>query len=75
MRCKYLTKDSLCTGKYSGYACIKAQCPTFKDAQSCEHHEISGDYCKKYGRFGCVGRESCNTLSDYLEAVAEEEQA
>ena len=75
MKCKYLTKDSLCTGKYSGYACIKTQCALFKDAQKCEHHEMSGDYCKKYGRFGCVGKESCSTLSEYLEAVAEEEQS
>jgi hypothetical protein len=45
----------------------------FKDAQKCEHHEISGDYCKKYARFGCVGKDSCNTLSEYLEAVAESE--
>jgi hypothetical protein len=75
MKCKYLTKDNLCAGKYSGYACIKAQCSSFKDAQKCEHHETSGDYCRKYGRFGCVGKESCNTLSEYLEAVAEEEQS
>jgi len=75
MRCKYLTKDNLCTGKYHGFACIRKQCSSFKEAQKCEHHELSGDYCRKYGRFGCVGKESCNTLADYLEAVVEEEHA
>lgn len=73
MKCKFLTKDNVCTGKYSGFACIKGQCSSFKDAQKCEFHELSGDYCKKYARFGCVGKDSCITLSDYLEAVAEEE--
>ena len=75
MQCRHLTKDGLCVGKYAGYACIKRQCTSFKEAQNCEHREISGDYCRKYGRFGCVGKDSCQSLSDYLEAVAEEEQA
>lgn len=72
MRCKYLSRDGRCTGKYSGYACIKRHCAYSKGAQNCQYHESSGDYCLKYGRFGCVGRESCKTLTDYLEAVAEE---
>jgi len=75
MRCRFETKDSLCTGKYAGYACIKKQCSSLKEAQKCEHHELSGDYCRKYARFGCVGKDSCQTLSNYLEAVAEEEEA
>ncbi|MGQ9587375.1 MAG: hypothetical protein ACUVT7_03210 [Thermoplasmata archaeon] len=75
MKCKYLTKDNMCTGKYSGYSCIKKQCSIYREAQKCEYHEISGDYCRKYGRFGCVGKDSCQTLADYLETVAEEEQA
>lgn len=74
MKCKYLTKDNVCAGKYSGYACIRKQCSIYKDAQKCQYHETTGDYCGKYARFGCVGRDSCHTLSDYLEAVAEEEQ-
>lgn len=75
MKCRFLTKDGICTGKYSGYACIKKQCSSFQEGQKCEFHEPSGDYCKKYARFGCVGKESCETLSDYLEAVAEQEEA
>ena len=75
MKCKFLTRDGKCTGAYAGYACIKKQCSSLKLAQSCEHHELSGDYCKKYGRFGCVGRESCRSLADYLEAVADSEHA
>jgi hypothetical protein len=27
----------------------------------------------KYGRFGCVGKDSCKSIADYLEAVAEEQ--
>lgn len=75
MRCSFLTKDNICTGKYSGYACIKKQCSYFKEAQQCEHHENTGDYCRKYGRFGCVGKNSCKTLMDYLEAVSEDAEA
>ena len=73
LKCRYLTRDNLCSGKYSGYGCIQKQCSLFKEAQQCEFHEPSGDYCKKYGRFGCVGRDSCATLVSYLEAVAETE--
>jgi hypothetical protein len=73
MRCKHLGRDNLCMGKYAGYACIKKQCSSYKEAQRCEFHESNGDYCRKYARFGCVGRDSCATLTDYLEAVAEEE--
>ena len=73
MHCRHLGKDNVCTGKYSGYTCIKKQCSLFKEAQKCEHHEATGDYCRKYGRFGCVGKDSCATLADYLETVAEEE--
>jgi hypothetical protein len=75
MRCKFLAKDGTCSGKYSGYSCIRQQCSSLKDAQKCEYHELSGDYCRKYARFGCVGKDSCVTLSDYLEAVAEDEGA
>ena len=72
MHCRHLTKEGLCTGTYEGYACIKKHCAAFKDAQKCEFREVEGDYCKKYNRFGCVGKESCQNLADYLEAVAEE---
>lgn len=74
MICRYLGKEGACEGKYDGYACIKGQCPLFREAKNCEHHDLTGDYCRKYGRFGCVGRESCQSLADYLEAIAEEEQ-
>jgi hypothetical protein len=72
MKCKYLAKNNICTGKYSGYSCIKRHCSSFKEAQKCEYHDSSGDYCRKYQRFGCVGKDSCGSLVDYLEAVAEE---
>ena len=73
MKCKYLTKDGLCSGIYSGFACIKRQCANYQQALKCDYYEKTGDYCKKYGRFGCVGRDSCATLVSYLEAVAETE--
>ena len=75
MRCSYLTRDNLCTGKYKGFACIKKLCTYFKEAQQCEHHEESGDYCAKYARFGCVGKNNCLTLTDYLESVSEVTEA
>ena len=73
MKCKYLTKDGLCSGIYSGFACIKRQCANYQQALKCDYYEKTGDYCKKFGRFGCVGMGSCDTLADYLEAFADEE--
>lgn len=75
MRCKFLSKDGVCEGKYEGYACIGNDCTAVKEARMCEYHEPTGDYCKKYSRFGCVGKHSCASLVDYLEAVSEEEHA
>lgn len=75
MLCKFLTAENLCTGRYNGFACIRKQCSYYQEAQKCEFHESTGDYCRKYGRFGCVGKGSCESLSDYLSAVAEEERA
>lgn len=72
MRCKFRTPDGLCTDKYNGFACIARQCSYYKDSMKCEHHEETGDYCRKYARFGCVGKGSCETLTDYLAAVSEE---
>jgi hypothetical protein len=73
VKCKFLGSNGVCTGKYAGYGCIKSSCVSFKKAQNCEHRDPVGDYCKKYGRFGCVGRDSCQSIADYLEAVAEEQ--
>lgn len=73
MKCKFLGSNGVCTGKYTGYGCIKSSCASFKEAQNCEHRDSVGDYCMKYGRFGCVGRDSCKSVADYLEAVAEEQ--
>jgi len=72
VKCKFRSKDNLCEGKYKGFACIQKQCAHYSASQSCEHHELSGDYCRKYSRFGCVGKDSCASLVDYLEAVADE---
>ncbi len=63
----------MCTGKYAGYACIRNSCESYNKAHNCEHRDPAGDYCKKYARFGCVGLDSCTTISDYLAAVAEEQ--
>lgn len=73
MHCKYLAKDGRCTGKYAGYACIRDQCTLVKLSKRCEHHEPTGDYCRKYARFGCVGKENCTSLADYLDTVSEEQ--
>lgn len=73
MKCKFMGPKGVCSGKYAGYACIRDSCPSFRMAQSCEHRDAAGDYCKKYARFGCVGLDSCKTITDYLEAVAEEQ--
>lgn len=73
LHCKYLAKDGMCTGKYSGYACIREQCTLVKQSKTCEHHEPTGDYCRKYARFGCVGKANCESLADYLETASEDQ--
>lgn len=73
MKCKFLGAGGVCTGKYAGYGCIRDQCASFREALNCEYRDAVGDYCKKYGRFGCVGKDSCRTITDYLESVAEEQ--
>lgn len=71
LHCRHLAKDGICTGRYEGYACIKEQCALVKQSKECEHHEVSGDYCRRYARFGCVGKDNCSSLTDYLETVSE----
>jgi hypothetical protein len=73
MHCRYLSSEGRCSGTYDGYACIREQCADLKQARSCEHHDAHGDYCHKYARFGCVGRNSCETLADYLDACSASE--
>lgn len=73
MHCRYMAKDGTCSGKYSGYACIKGHCTLVKESKACEHHEPTGDYCRKYARFGCVGRDNCTSLADYLDTVSEDQ--
>lgn len=74
MLCKYLSKEGLCTGRYTGYACIRKQCSYQRESKDCEYHDPTGDYCRKFGRFGCVGRENCGTLASYLESLVAEEE-
>jgi len=73
MHCRYLSGDGKCTGTYNGYSCIREQCTYLKQTRECEHHQAEGDYCRKYARFGCVGRNSCETLADYLDACSASE--
>ncbi|MCJ2532650.1 MAG: hypothetical protein LN411_01850 [Candidatus Thermoplasmatota archaeon] len=75
MLCRFLSSDGICAGKYEGYACIRSSCSYWVEAHSCEHHDSTGDYCNKHARFGCVGKESCHTLSEYLQAASEAETA
>ncbi len=64
----------MCEGKYSGYACIRTHCAIVRESKLCEHHDISGDYCRKYARFGCVGKGNCESAEDYLDSICEDEQ-
>jgi hypothetical protein len=73
MLCRFMASDGTCTDKYHGYACIRSNCTHWKEAHECEYHSKTGDYCEKYARFGCVGKESCHTLSEYMRATAEAE--
>lgn len=75
MHCRFLAREGTCSGKYAGYACIKDHCTLVQESRKCEYHEPSGDYCRKYARFGCVGRDSCASLADYLDTVSEGEHA
>ena len=67
MECIHLDSDGVCKGKYSGFACIGPKCKAERDPP-CEHNEQEF-YCRKFKRFGCVGRSNCTSLEDYLKAV------
>ena len=73
MLCRFLSQEGLCKGRYRGYGCIGEQCGHWIESHRCEHHEGTGDYCRKYARFGCVGKDCCGTLMDYLQAASEAE--
>ena len=75
MLCKFMSSSGRCTGRYEGYACIKSDCAYWRESHSCEFHDVTGDYCRKYARFGCVGKDCCDSLSDYIQAVSEAELA
>ena len=68
MHCKHLSREGLCEGEYSGYACIKKHCSSYREAMNCEFKEGSGDYCKKYGRFYCAGKENCGNAGDFMRS-------
>ncbi len=66
--CPRLGPDGRCNGLYYGFACIKDKCRMEDREASCLHC-IGGDYCLKYGRFGCVGPSNCATKEDYLTFI------
>ena len=75
MLCRFMSSDGVCTGRYSGYGCIRSRCQYWRESHECEHHDPTGDYCWKYARFGCVGKDSCDSLTDYLQAASDAESA
>jgi hypothetical protein len=66
--CPRLGPDGKCNGLYYGFSCIKEKCRMEDREASCPNC-IGGDYCLKYGRFGCVGPKNCATKEDYLTFI------
>ncbi len=66
--CPRLGADGRCNGLYYGFACIKDKCRMEDRDASCPNC-IGGDYCLKYGRFGCVGPKNCATKEEYLAFI------
>jgi hypothetical protein len=69
MECGYLDLDGRCRGPYTGFGCIKEKCTAEKKAV-CEFND-QDFYCRKYGRFECIGKGNCATIDDYLNFVNE----
>ncbi|MCG7844096.1 MAG: hypothetical protein MIO90_01540 [Methanomassiliicoccales archaeon] len=66
--CPRLGPDGKCNGLYYGFTCIKDKCKMQNREATCEFC-IGGDYCLKYNRFGCVGKDNCGTKDDYLSYI------
>lgn len=68
MRCVHLEEDGRCSGRYKGFGCIGERCRADKEPP-CPHY-VDGFYCRRFGRFGCVGLSKCEGSVDaYLRAV------
>jgi len=67
MQCIHFNADGVCKGKYNGFACIGPKCKAEKDPP-CEYND-QDFYCRKFKRFGCVGRSNCTSLEEYLKSV------
>jgi hypothetical protein len=68
MKCVHILSDGKCAGMYKGFTCIGDKCRSEKEAP-CEFYD-KGFYCKKFGRFGCVGLSKCSgTLEQYMKVA------
>ena len=66
--CPRLGSDGRCKGLYYGFKCIEDKCQ-MKDRDALCEYCVGGDYCVKYGRFGCVGLGNCGTKEEYLSFI------
>ncbi|MBM4237557.1 MAG: hypothetical protein FJ151_03630 [Euryarchaeota archaeon] len=71
MDCQYLSDEGRCKGAYSGFGCIGAKCRTDRE-MPCEFNEL-GFYCKKFGRFECIGPANCGAFEDYMAFIKKRE--
>lgn len=68
MHCAFRLEDGRCNGKYKGFACIGAKCRGEKE-MPCPFYDHNY-YCRKFRRFGCVGRSRCGeTVEEYLRVM------
>ena len=58
--CRFRDEDGMCTGRYSGYACIEDRCPFYRMIieGECKYLRDKG-YCTYYKRFHCPGLGNC----------------
>jgi len=73
MTCKYDDGKGWCTGKFSGFGCIKDRCDSYAPAEderySCTGKPGDGTYCHKYKRFYCAGMENCADAKNYIRKL------
>ena len=62
IECRNIDENGICRGLYDGFGCIADKC---KDSTAgpgvsrCAHMRGDG-YCKKFGKFHCMGEDKCD---------------
>lgn len=65
-KCRHIDEEGVCHGLYDGFGCIGDICKDSTAGPSsskCGHMRGDG-YCKKFGKFHCLGEEECEEFGE-----------